>query len=109
MKLNWNQKFIDDLEQRIEENAEKAAKSLVREFKTDINTTGEPSKPGEFPKKQTGKLRAGVTYEKVDQESIIIGSEEEYGETLAKSGRRFVPETFYEHRDRVARITIKGR
>jgi phage gpG-like protein len=53
------------------------------------------SQPGEFPRKQTGRLRATITYE-VDTDLMVarVGTNLKYGKFLELGTRRMAPRPY---------------
>jgi len=84
-----------------------AAEYLAGEMTNALSKTGEPSVPGEYPKKQTGELAASVRVRRKGLEALI-GPTADHAKWLAKSGRKMAPELLADKKNAVARILLKG-
>jgi len=84
-----------------------AAEFIKDELHAELSDTGEPSRPGEYPKRQTGELVNSIRIKRRGLEALI-GPTAEHAKYLAKSGRKLAPEFLAERKKQVARIIIKG-
>lgn len=78
--------------------AEKAAKLLAKMIRENIDTPGpEHSKPGEFPRKQSGELMAGVRVVQRNQYRYDVVSTSDHAEIVERM-RPYMLRTLEEQR-----------
>lgn len=98
--------FIRGVERTMARRVRHAANLLENEAtKAFSRKQGTPSKPGEYPAKQTGKLVGSVEITEEDGGlTADIGPRAEYADDLADMGRKMMGSVFAENRTSVERI-----
>lgn len=97
--------IIDDLMSRAERGANQIAKQLRR----NISTPGpEPSRPGEYPHKQSGELARSIKVKRRNQFRVDVVVEAPHA-AYVEASRPFVSRTVAEMRASVEREIRRGK
>ena len=112
-KVKWNQNAVEDIfkgvEQRLDVAAEHLRGAIVKNISIPTSTYG-PSKPGEMPHADTGRLRQSIAVSKVPNDPLVrrIGTDVEYGVIHETGDRPFIRPTVIQEKTTILRILGGG-
>lgn len=87
-------KVLKEMDKRLKDNLESAAKLLVSELKKNTSGTGGPSQHGSFPAKDTGDLSSSFQYN-IDGLTLTVGSTDKKAEWLERGTSKMAPRPFF--------------
>lgn len=98
VKMKWSGEQIKreiarQVEKRLDLVGELIRGEIVRNISVSARANG-PSKPGEFPHADTGKLRQSIFWERKDRNTVIIGSTLKYARHLEMGTSYMAPRPF---------------
>ena len=111
MSVKWNGERVRAvIVERAMARAERVAKLFAKMLKQNLSTPGpEPSKPGEYPHKQSGKLKSSIRVVKRNQYRVDVVVGADYAKYV-ESIRPFVSRTVAEGKAALEReAKRKGR
>ncbi len=112
-KVKWNQQAVegifDEIEQRLDVAAEHLRGAIVRNISTPTSVAG-PSKPGEMPHADTGRLRQSIAVSEVPGDPLVrrIGTDVLHGVIHETGDRPFIRPTVIQERNTILRILGGG-
>ena len=89
IRVNNFGKFKGDVRREMKRRLSRAAIEVSRHAKEIVSVAGpRPSRPGQPPHKQTGRLRASIAWEMVGDDKARVGTNVKYGRYLELGTRR---------------------
>ena len=106
--VDHSDRLIAKIRGEMERRIGVASRTLAADIANKFGETGEPSKPGEYPKRQTGELVESITVIRGELQADI-GPTADHAGPLAASGRKTAIDVYQENREAYQRLLLEGR